>query len=51
MLTDTPQRLGVCPECDGEIPGWKLLIRYEREAGWPAMWAECPECGEVVHPE
>jgi predicted RNA-binding Zn-ribbon protein involved in translation (DUF1610 family) len=41
--------LGDCPACDAVIPRVALLISYERD-GWPAMFAECPECGEVVHP-
>jgi NAD-dependent SIR2 family protein deacetylase len=51
MVTETPQTLGACSECDAEIPHWKLLLRYETTAGGPAMWAECPACGEVVHPQ
>lgn len=43
--------LGTCPVCNVQIPSSQLLIRYETSEGWPAMYAECPDCGDVVHPE
>jgi len=43
--------LGQCPNCGTEIPTHSVLIEYESEDGQPALWAECPECREVVHPE
>jgi hypothetical protein len=43
--------LGRCPSCDTIIPRLCLLIEYETEDGWPTMFAECPGCGEVVHPQ
>jgi len=42
--------LGDCPDCTATIPRGALLISYERD-GWPAMYAECPDCGRVVHPQ
>lgn len=44
-------RLGACPECEVRIPGANLLIRYETADGGPRVFAECPRCGDVVHPE
>jgi endogenous inhibitor of DNA gyrase (YacG/DUF329 family) len=41
--------LGDCPGCGASIPGSRLLARYER-GGWPTYAAECPSCGDVVHP-
>lgn len=28
-----------------------IVIRYESANGWPNMFAECPDCGAVVHPK
>lgn len=42
--------LGQCPECAGRIPARSRLIRYESASGWPMQFAECPDCGAVVHP-
>jgi endogenous inhibitor of DNA gyrase (YacG/DUF329 family) len=47
----TTQILGICPACDRPIPKPNLLIAYETADGWPRMFAECPSCGEPVHPE
>lgn len=47
----TPPTLGHCPDCTAEIASYDVLIEYETEDGQPAIWAECPECREVVHPE
>lgn len=41
--------LGSCPLCGGDIPKAKLLIAYESDRG-EDMYAECPDCLEVVHP-
>lgn len=43
--------LGKCPNCAETIPTRNLLIRYEAENGWPKIFAECPACISVVHPE
>lgn len=42
--------LGVCPDCETEIPTANLLIMAESSSGWPRMLAKCPECGEIVSP-
>jgi hypothetical protein len=42
--------LGLCPGCGSAIPGRRLLIEYETSDGRPAMYAECPDCRDVVHP-
>lgn len=42
--------LGRCPACDGAIPRRNKLIEYETSEGWTAMFAECPDCRDVVHP-
>lgn len=43
--------LGDCPECGTGIPQSRLLIEYETADGTPAMYAECPSCFAVVHPQ
>lgn len=42
--------LGVCPVCERAIPPTQLLIEYETADG-TRIYAECPECRDVVHPE
>lgn len=42
--------LGRCPVCTDPIPQGRVLVEYERPDG-PAVFAECPGCGEVVRPE
>lgn len=46
----TQSSLGCCPNCETEISRGQVLIEYERTDG-PAMYAECPTCRGVVHPE
>jgi len=43
------ERLGDCPECRTPIPARNRLISYERADG-RATYAECPDCGDPVHP-
>jgi len=43
--------LGTCPTCDVQIPQENLLIRYESTGDWPRLFAECPACGDPVHPQ
>jgi hypothetical protein len=54
MSTDThsstPPTLGRCPDCTATIASYDVLIKYEAD-GQPAVWAECPACRQVVHPE
>lgn len=42
--------LGACPRCNARIPVRNLLISYERDDGDHAVYAECPDCGDPVHP-
>jgi len=49
MQSTTSDRLGDCPRCHAPIPTGNLLIRYERADGH-AVYAECPDCREPVHP-
>lgn len=42
--------LGRCPACEEPIAPDRLLIQYRTTEGWPRMFAECPECLDVVHP-
>lgn len=47
----SPPVLGRCPDCQAKIASFDVLIEYEADDGQPAVWAECPTCSEVVHPE
>lgn len=56
MSTQEPTRqnasqLGVCPHCQTTITSVDILIEYETSTGQSEVWAECPGCREVVHPE
>lgn len=42
--------LGECPVCEQTIPTARLLIEYEKRGGTRALFAECPDCEDVVHP-
>ncbi|WP_254838790.1 hypothetical protein [Natronomonas marina] len=44
------KRLGRCPNCTTAIPEGRMLIRY-RKGTETRLFAECPECRDVVHPE
>lgn len=40
-----------CPNCASVVNTTNVLIEYETENGRPEVWAECPTCRDVVHPE
>jgi len=40
-----------CPDCATKITRAWLLIEYENTEGQTGIWAECPECDDVVEPE
>ena len=42
---------GTCPVCGNSLASWTVLIEYERAGGERARYAECPDCGDVVHPD
>ncbi len=50
MSTTNPPSLGTCPFCRAEIATIDAILEYETEAG-PAVYAECPECRDVVNPQ
>jgi hypothetical protein len=50
MSTDESS-LGRCPDCGEAIPETWLLVEYEKDDGTQGIWAECPECDDVVAPE
>jgi hypothetical protein len=50
MSTDEAS-LGRCPECGKRLPTAWLLVEYEKEDGQTGIWAECPDCEDVVAPE
>jgi hypothetical protein len=43
--------LGSCPRCEERIPTEFLLIEYQTSSDWTQMFAECPGCRDVVHPQ
>ncbi|WP_262174474.1 hypothetical protein [Haloarcula laminariae] len=43
--------LGQCPDCGTTITEAGVLIEYEDTEGQMGMWAECPDCNDVVEPE
>jgi endogenous inhibitor of DNA gyrase (YacG/DUF329 family) len=49
-MSDPNTAVGECPQCGREIPRAYLLIEYETEDGEAGVWAECPECADVVDP-
>jgi predicted RNA-binding Zn-ribbon protein involved in translation (DUF1610 family) len=49
--TRSSASLGRCPDCRAEIHGVDVLIEYERSDEERAVYAGCPGCGEVVHPD
>lgn len=50
MSTTLTAKVGSCPVCGSPIPTRRVLIEYETAAG-AAAFAECPDCGSVVHPD
>jgi hypothetical protein len=50
LMSNPNAVLGECPQCGQEIPQAYLLIEYEMEDGEAGIWAECPECADVVDP-
>ncbi|WP_290810020.1 hypothetical protein [Halovivax sp.] len=40
---------GDCPHCRAAVPRSRVIIEYETDAG-PGVYAECPECEDVVAP-
>lgn len=50
-MPDEAEALGLCPECGEQVtPPW-VLLRYEKDDGTEGVWAECPNCQEVISPE
>lgn len=50
MSTDRPSTVGVCPLCETTIGRHDVLIEYERSEGTAGIYAECPDCRDVVTP-
>jgi len=45
------ERLSRCPDCGCEIRSVDVIIAYERSDSTRGVFAECPDCEEVVGPE
>ena len=41
--------MGECPRCGEDLS--RILIEYEKDDGTEGVWAECPQCDDVVDPE
>ena len=51
MTTPRSPRIGDCPDFGTESSTFHALVEYETGDDASAVWAECPERGELVHPE
>ena len=51
MSHRNPTPRGSCPRCQAAIHTGDALITYETDDGDAAAWAECPDCGAIVHPQ
>jgi predicted RNA-binding Zn-ribbon protein involved in translation (DUF1610 family) len=49
-MHSTSAVIGHCPNCGTAIPGGRVIIAYER-GDQTAVFAECPDCAGVVHPQ
>jgi uncharacterized Zn finger protein len=49
-MSDFDTIIGACPHCERDLRRTHILIEYETASGEPGVWADCPECGEVVDP-
>ncbi|MCW8173292.1 hypothetical protein D8S78_20460 [Natrialba swarupiae] len=49
-VTTNPPSLGTCPFCHAEITPIDVILEYETDSGL-AVYAECPECQDVVNPQ
>jgi len=36
--------------CGETVTRQHAIIHYETASGEPGVWAECPDCGEIVDP-
>ena len=50
IMASSDGQLGVCPHCETDIHARDVLIEY-REVNETGIWADCPNCSEVVHPQ
>lgn len=50
MATKNPSTLGGCPFCSADVTTADVLIAYEKD-GQAEVFAECPQCRDVVNPE
>ena len=50
-MPDDRRVLGCCPDCGERIPTAWVLVEYKKNDGTDGVWAECPECADVVAPE
>jgi len=49
-MTAENQTLGNCPFCNARVPEHQSIIEFVTN-GKQRVFAECPECREVVDPE
>lgn len=41
---------GPCQFCGATVTQRHVIIQYETAAGDVGVWADCPDCGEIVDP-
>jgi hypothetical protein len=49
--TDPQAELGTCSFCGAIVAAQDVIVEYERQNGAPGIWAECPDCSEIVDPK
>ncbi|WP_042665599.1 hypothetical protein [Haloferax sp. ATB1] len=47
-MTNESTTIGRCPDCETELHEYHVLIEFETEDGGTGLFADCPECDDVV---
>lgn len=50
-MTADSSSLGWCLDCGENLSSSPVVVKYDRSDGSTGIWAECPACGTIVHPE
>jgi hypothetical protein len=49
-MTTNASSLGPCPFCGAAVADKQVIVEYETSDGETAVWAECPDCRDIVDP-